>query len=713
MCLLSKASQLSRLRKKITAAMPPILIASIAVSGLVIGVRQLGRLEGLELNYFDRFVQLQPDEGPDSRLLVVAVTQDDIQALDRWPASDRTLDQLLQKLKEYRPRIIGLDIYRDLPVEPGNAELTSRLQVNENIVAVCKVGDDKGLGVSPPAVVPKTRLGFSDLVLDRDGVVRRGLLFMTPEKTSKCPAITSFSLQLALKYLSRQGIQAQLTPEKHLKIGTATFPAIASNSSGYQNIDARGYQVLINYRSPTAVARQVSLSDVLSDSINPSWVEDKIVLVGVTATEIKDYFYTPYDLSQQPETKGKMAGVLVHAQILSQLLSTTLDGRSLFWYWSETTEILWIWVWSLLGGAIAWYVRPSWLLGVIGASAVLGLGSLCFVFFLHKGWIPLVPPALGLVGTSGAIVAYQAYCRARQLGAKTNNSAQERSFSSLTTAAGTATQSTQPILKERYQIVRNIGAGGFGHTFLAEDTQRPGKPYCVVKHLIPSTDERYMQLARRLFQSEAEALETLGRFDRIPQLLAYFEQDRQFYLVEEFIQGHPLSEELVPGQRRSETEVVALLKDVLTVLDFIHRRNVIHRDIKPSNIIRRQSDNSLVLVDFGSVKQLQTQITMAQEKYTVAIGTMGYAAPEQFFGKPVFSSDIYALGTIGIQAVTGIPPTELEEDLTTHEPIWRHHVPGMNEALSAILSKMVRYYPSNRFQSATAVLRALESVYLY
>jgi CHASE2 domain-containing sensor protein/tRNA A-37 threonylcarbamoyl transferase component Bud32 len=707
MRLFSQAHQLSRLRK-VATAIPPILVASVAVCGLVIGVRQLGRLEGLELNYFDRFTQLRSDEGADPRLLVVAVTQDDIQALDRWPASDQTLDGLLQKLNQYRPRVIGLDIYRDLPVEPGNAELTTRLQVNDNIIAVCKVGDDKGLGVSPPAVVPKYRLGFSDLVLDRDGVVRRGLLFMTPEKTSKCPATTSFSLQLALKYLSQQGIQAQLTPEKNLKIGKATFAAIANNSSGYQNIDARGYQVLINYRSPTAVARQVSLTDVLSDSINPEWVEDKIVLVGVTATEIKDYFYTPYDLSQQPETKGKMAGVLVHAQILSQLLSTALDGRSLFWYWSDATEILWIWVWSILGGAIAWYVRPSWLLGVIGACTLLGLGSICFVFFLYNGWIPLVPAALGLVGTSTAIVAYLAYFKARHKGAKTHEPATEESFS-FTTAA-TTTRSKRPILKERYQIVRNIGAGGFGHTYLAEDTQRPGKPYCVVKHLIPSTDERYMQLARRLFQSEAEALETLGSFDRIPQLLAYFEQDRQFYLVEEFIQGHPLSEELVPGRRLSDLEVVALLKDILTVLDFIHRRNVIHRDIKPSNIIRRQLDNSLVLVDFGSVKQLQTQITMAQEKYTVAIGTMGYAAPEQFFGKPVFSSDIYALGTIGIQAVTGVPPTELEEDPTTHEVIWRHHVPKVNETLVAILNKMVRYYPSNRFQSATAVMKALESV---
>jgi predicted Ser/Thr protein kinase len=434
-------------------------------------------------------------------------------------------------------------------------------------------------------------------------------------------------------------------------------------------------------------------------------VEDKIVLVGVTATEIKDYFYTPYDLSQQPETKGKMAGVLVHAQILSQLLSTVLDGRSLFWDWSEATEIVWIFAWSFFGGAIAWYVRPSWLLGVIGASALLGLGSVCFVIFLQNGWIPLVPPALGLVGTSVAIVAYQTYFKARQP-VKTTAVP-----SSPTTPA--TSQSTQTILKDRYRIVRNIGAGGFGHTFLAEDTQRPGTPYCVVKQLIPSTDERYMQLARRLFQSEAEALETLGRFDRIPQLLAYFEQDMQFYLVEEFIQGHPLSEELVRGKRLAELEVVALLKDILIVLDFIHHRNVIHRDIKPSNIIRRQSDNSLVLVDFGSVKQLQTQITMVPEKYTVAIGTMGYAAPEQFFGKPVFSSDIYALGTIGIQAITGIPPTELEEDPATHEVIWRPQAPEIDETLAVILNKMVRYYPSNRFQSATAVLRALESVCMY
>jgi serine/threonine protein kinase len=192
-------------------------------------------------------------------------------------------------------------------------------------------------------------------------------------------------------------------------------------------------------------------------------------------------------------------------------------------------------------------------------------------------------------------------------------------------------------LQGRYKIIERLGRGEFGQTYIAEDTQRPGKPHCVVKQLHPNrNDEKSLQLARRLFATEAETLENLGRHDQIPQLLAYFEEDQEFYLVQEFIDGYSLSEELPPGTCLGESEVVALLKDILGVLDFIHGHHVVHRDIKPANIIRRQVDRRLVLIDFGAVKLLQTQIA-PQESSTVAIGTPGYAPPEQWSGKPIGS----------------------------------------------------------------------------
>lgn len=267
------------------------------------------------------------------------------------------------------------------------------------------------------------------------------------------------------------------------------------------------------------------------------------------------------------------------------------------------------------------------------------------------------------------------------------------------------------LLDQRYQIVQALSQGGFGHTYLARDTRRPGNPTCVVKHLKPATsDPEFLSTARRLFNSEAETLETLGTHDQIPRLLAYFEEHEEFFLVEEYIAGHPLSVELKPGQRWSDRQVIELLQEVLPILEFIHDRGVIHRDIKPDNIIRRTSDNKLVLVDFGAVKQVKMQSIALQEpldRDTVAIGTPGYMPSEQSQGRPRPSSDLYALGTIAIQALTGMSPTQLPEDAETGEILWRDGA-QTNELLAAVLTQMVRHYFMYRYQSATEVLQALE-----
>ncbi|MDP5015928.1 MAG: serine/threonine protein kinase, partial [Dolichospermum sp.] len=264
------------------------------------------------------------------------------------------------------------------------------------------------------------------------------------------------------------------------------------------------------------------------------------------------------------------------------------------------------------------------------------------------------------------------------------------------------------LLDHRYQVIRILATGGFGQTYIAQDTRRPGNPICVVKHLKPAnSDSNIFTTAKRLFNSEAETLEKLSNHDQIPRLLAYFDENKEFFLVQEFIDGHTLNEELIPGQPWSESQVMQMLLEILSILEFVHQEGVIHRDVKPDNIIRRAADYKLVLVDFGAVKQLRSPLIMVggQQTATVAIGTPGYMPTEQGQGKPRPNSDIYALGIIAIQALTGVPASQLQEDPDTGEINWQHLIP-VNPELVAILTKMVRYHFKERYQTATEALQA-------
>ncbi|MEH2114125.1 serine/threonine-protein kinase [Nostoc sp.] len=265
------------------------------------------------------------------------------------------------------------------------------------------------------------------------------------------------------------------------------------------------------------------------------------------------------------------------------------------------------------------------------------------------------------------------------------------------------------LLDGRYQVLQVLGGGGFGQTYIAQDTHRPGFPKCVVKHLKPVIrSPEFLETARRLFSSEAETLEQLGNHDQIPRLLAYFEDNQEFFLVQEFIEGHTLKAELLPNQPWTENQVIQLLQQVLGILQFIHSHNVIHRDIKPDNIIRRQQDDKLVLIDFGAVKQVQTQLLTipGQTGATIIIGTPGYMSTEQGQGKPRPNSDIYSLGIIGIQSLTGLHPINFEEDPDTGEISWQHQA-NVSFGLASVLSKMVLHHFKQRYQSAAEVLQVL------
>lgn len=395
-----------------------VVLTSAVIATLVVGIRQMGILEAVELGAFDQMMRWRPDEPPDERLLVVAITEKDIQEIQQATLSDQTLNRLLGKLQEYQPLAIGLDIFRDVPIGTGRADLLKRFQHSGNIIAVCKTGSADNPGVPPPLGIPEDRVGFADQVIDTDGIIRRSLLFINPAP-SNTPAdssdantdslcddssglLLSLGFQLALRYLQPLSIQPEFTTADELKLGSTVLSPITENDGGYQKADAGGYQILLNYRSSETVAKQVTLTQVLEGKLDPNWINDRIVLVGYTAPSKKDDFFTPYSAGQQ-ET-FKMPGVVVHAQIVSQILSAVLDDRPLFRFWTEWGEMLWIAGWSLVGGALAWRIRYPVAFGLAGIVAIGGLVGISFVLFIRAVWIPIAAPTIGLIATAGSVI---------------------------------------------------------------------------------------------------------------------------------------------------------------------------------------------------------------------------------------------------------------------------------------------------------------------
>ena len=271
------------------------------------------------------------------------------------------------------------------------------------------------------------------------------------------------------------------------------------------------------------------------------------------------------------------------------------------------------------------------------------------------------------------------------------------------------------LLQGRYQIVQSLSAGVFGQTYIAVDVDYPQNPKCVVKQIkVSSSESGYLEMLRLLFLTETQTLKLLGSHHQIPEFIACFEENERFYLVQEWIEGHALTAELPIEQQWgclwSEREVVEFLIDVLGILEFVHSQGVIHCDIKPENLIRRTSDCKLVLIDFGSIQSVDFGIGTELPIYRIPVTSLGYIPPEQFIGQTQPNSDIYALGMIAIQALTGLEPLQLKADPYTNEIFWRSQNTPVNDYLAAVLSQMIRYDSQNRFQSAGEVLRVLKQI---
>jgi CHASE2 domain-containing sensor protein len=408
-----------------------VMAASFAVAVLVSGVRYLGWLQPLELKAYDQMMQQRPEEELDSRIVVVEVNHQNF--LDEKPKpkktassslADSTFVQLLKEVSKHQPRVIGLDIYQDLPagVQP-NPELEKLFQETENLFGICQVNELNGKrdGVPPATFIPKENLGFSDVLLDNsDDVLRRHILSIKADSTSPCTADSALSWQLAVQYLQKEGIKPEITREGDM-LGKARLEPLLARSGGYQTFTNNGsdnkgldypqYRILLNYRRTSGtVFLVVNVNSVLNrESYIPELLKDRIVIIGVTAPDVKrpdgnlDEFQTPLGV--------KMRGVYIHAQMVSQLVSAALGERRLLGVWAWWLDGLWICGWSFVGGLIVWRVWRVVPLVLITVGGIFILYGSCFLLFVLGTWVPFVPPLLTLVSSGGVLICYGVYRR--------------------------------------------------------------------------------------------------------------------------------------------------------------------------------------------------------------------------------------------------------------------------------------------------------------
>ena len=362
-----------------------VLISASLITALILGLGRFGLLEPLELGVFDRLVQLQPDADLDPRLLIVAINEDDLQRYG-WPLSDQELAQGLKQLQLHQPRVIGLDLYRNIITPPGEASLQAQLSTS-NLIAITNVVDSIG----PPPTIESERIGFNDLAIDPDGVLRRNLLLVTEPNYNHY----SFALRVSLAYLEAEGITFQVTPDA-LFINEFPLMPLTPTDGGYQIADARGYQVMLHYRTRQQVARTVTFEELLNGAVNPDWIRDKVVLVGTYAPSLKDMIFTPYSTAR--EDTFRMPGVVIHGQMISQLLDVVTPHPSLFQFWPYWAESLWLWIWVTVACCLGWSLRHPIAFGLAGIACLVLIGGISGVMFSHLTWVPVVEPAVGFFG---------------------------------------------------------------------------------------------------------------------------------------------------------------------------------------------------------------------------------------------------------------------------------------------------------------------------
>lgn len=385
-----------------------IFIIAIAVSILTISLRFTGSLQGLELTAIDFYFQQRPVEiAP--RVTIITVDESDIRNLG-YPLSDRILAKAIAKIVKYQPRVVGLDLYRDLPIPPGNQELQQIFASTPNLIGIEKVVGAKI--APPPQLAEANKVGFADLVFDNDGAIRRALLSIRDDNDIKY----SFALRLALEYLQTEKITPQplANTASHIQLGKTILIPFQPNDGGYIRADAGGYQTLINYRGTLAQFTHYSISHLLTGSISVKDIKDRVVLIGAISPTINDLSPTPYSRYHSGIT-NQMAWITIHANIISQLLSAALDGRAMLRTISNTGEWLCILIGAMLGALIGWWLR-NWYRAIALVLISIVTIFLTYLAFLLGLWLPIVPMAIAIsLGAATVIVITQRQLATMQL----------------------------------------------------------------------------------------------------------------------------------------------------------------------------------------------------------------------------------------------------------------------------------------------------------
>jgi adenylate cyclase len=384
------------------------LIAAAAMFICLVLARNLGALQYLELMAFD----LGMAKGgrlpsASTRITLVGVTESDIQRLGHWPLTDEQLAMAITTLQSFRPRVIGIDIYRDVPVEPGSRRLDEVLATTPSVIVVMKVADSDTPAVLSPRILRDTpRACFNDVVEDREGIARRTLLFMDAGQT----VAQSFALCLALNYLAPDGIAPVPDPQHpdYMRLGGTTLPPIDGNFGAYVRADAAGYQLMLNHaRSPDRFD-EYSLAELESGKIPADKLRGRIVIFGITAASVKDYFVTPAN-RWRSGASSRISGIALHALAADQLLRTALEHERPLGSLNSWQEYLWIALFCLAG---AWCA--AWTQTTLLAFAAASIGGVLIVvastaLALKSGlWLPSVPPLLGWLGSLALVVGYRA-----------------------------------------------------------------------------------------------------------------------------------------------------------------------------------------------------------------------------------------------------------------------------------------------------------------
>ncbi|MFM7218855.1 MAG: EAL domain-containing protein [Nodosilinea sp.] len=390
--------------KVATIGLKTVILSSVMAGALVSGIKFLTVIEPLELFIFDWLVRSQPQRSLHPRITLVGISEDDLQQYG-WPMNDDQLATLLATLQAHQPSVIGLDLYRSTRRPPGDTALEKQLAA-ENLIVIKKVYAEGEGEVPPPPGVGPERVGFNDLPTDADKVTRRTLLYVGRSQDH------SFGLRVTLADQAHRGKPlAVRTGGDYLYLGDIPLKALGDSNGGYQAEDSSGYQILMRYYDRQTTPRSLSLSQVLSGQFDPSWVTDNIVLIGSIAPSLKDQFSTPFSFGQGDELT--MPGVMVHAQIVSQLLNLIAGEAALYRFLPPWAEGLWLLIWCLGAGALTWTIqRPELLLGGI-LGLLVGISGVGWLGIHQLVWLPIAEPMLGLLITAAIVTIYKLVYRSK------------------------------------------------------------------------------------------------------------------------------------------------------------------------------------------------------------------------------------------------------------------------------------------------------------